>query len=163
MLKTFCLCQLLLLCDLFATTAVRADAPPAPRFPTEQISLEEWSAYFKEVQSTPGVACEVIARARIEQCGQSQPSASKFGSGIIWIFTREGHPAYPAVVRLTLIHNPFCAAGETTNHDSIVESGHYAGARAAYDSLMRSMKNYDASFLAKPKPCIPREFALPAG
>jgi hypothetical protein len=81
------LCVALIL--FLASVSVLGAGPPPPRFPREHITLTEWGAYFDEVRSVADVRCEDTPRKEIYYISNSLTSA--------WVFTKEGHPAHPAV------------------------------------------------------------------
>jgi len=64
-------------------------ADPTPRFAHEHISWAEWQTYLEEVTLVPDVRCEDTKRNERYCVSDSLTS--------IWVFTKSGHPAHPAV------------------------------------------------------------------
>ena len=102
-----------------------------PRFPAPQISVQEWQSYLAEVNAMPGVHCEDTLDN--EYLCESNTLTS------IWIFTREGHAAHPAVACGALVTNK---RGDVS---SISFGGYYAGSEDAY------RKWYDPALRKQPK------------
>jgi hypothetical protein len=57
----------------------------------------------------------------------------------IWVFTRPGHPAHPAVSRGVVIK--LVASGQKVR---IERSGHYAGSAQAFEAWMTDLAQRDA-------------------
>lgn len=127
----------LLLLGLFALTSANADDSVPPRFPTPQISMDQWKAYLAEVKALPGVQCQED-RIRQYVCNSTEEHT-------IWVFTVQGHPAHPAVTRgVTVMQQT--DKGATVGID---RSGHYVGRRAEFDVWMRQFAMLDKQQLAQ--------------
>jgi hypothetical protein len=108
-----------------------ADGPIAPRFATGHITPEEWAQYLEEIKAKPGVHCEDAAA--------NQYICDSSAERTIWVFTREGHAAHPAVSRGVMIATP-TAQGTTLGID---RSGHYAGDKVAFDAWIKEFAKLD--------------------
>lgn len=108
-----------------------ADDLPAPRYATDQINLAEWQAYFAEVKAISDVQCRDIEPMQHVCDSRSQRT--------IWVFTRTGHPAHPAVSRGIVISQPV-TGGSTLGID---RSGHYVGDRVAFSKWMIELVDSD--------------------
>jgi hypothetical protein len=129
-------CLWLTLSGFLALAAV-ADGPIAPRFATPHIYVEQWSVYLAEVKSVPDAHCR-NAPSNQYICDSALQHA-------IWVFTREGHPAHPAVSRGIMVIQQ-TAQGVTVGID---RSGHYAGDRAAFDEWMKEFVPLDQNQAAR--------------
>jgi hypothetical protein len=107
----------LILTLAFALSSSASAADPPPRFPNEHINLADWQAYLDEVKAIPDVHCDVTRKSELYCLSDSRTSA--------WVFTTEGHPAYPAVVTGALATYGQVAAG-------ILFRGYYAGSESAF-------------------------------
>src|ERR1700733_7365951 len=72
------------------TLSAHAADLPLPSSGVRQITEDRWRAVLTQVQTTPGVDCQIIGSTRIYACVQRR------GNGI-WTFAMEGSPAFPAV------------------------------------------------------------------
>ena len=124
-----CLC--LALVGFLALATAVADGPIAPRFPTAQISVDQWSAYLAQVKALPDARCK--------DAPSNQYICDSASQTTIWVFTREGHPAHPAVSRGIMVFQQ-TVQGATVGID---RSGHYAGDRAAFDAWMKEFARLD--------------------
>ena len=118
---------------LMILTTAWAAGPITPRFSTVQITSEQWTAYLSEVKAMPDVRCESFQAAQL-MCDSSTQHT-------IWIFTRWGHPAHPAVSRGVMVLGQ-AGQGVTIGID---RSGHYAGNRAAFYAWMDQFAPLDQS------------------
>ncbi|HUI62192.1 MAG TPA: hypothetical protein VLX90_18345 [Steroidobacteraceae bacterium] len=109
---------------LVATAA--ADGQISPRFATSQISSEQWQTYLSEVKVVADVQCKVDADSKAYMCRSSAQRT-------LWVFTRKGHPAHPAVFRGVIVIQQ-TPQGPSVDLD---RSGHYAGNRAAFEVWMK--------------------------
>lgn len=114
-----------------ASLPTHARDPSAPRFSTEKISLIEWNEFRTEVRSMPDVRCQELA--------SNQTKCEASARNTVWLFTREGHPAHPAVTRrvLTVLQS---SGG---NAVLINRTGHYAGDVPAYRAWMKELSAAD--------------------
>jgi len=124
-----CLC--LALVGLLGLATALADASIALRFPTVQISVDQWSAYLTEVKALPDARCK--------DAPSNQYICDSASQRTIWVFTREGHPAHPAVSRGIMVIQQ-TPQGAMLGID---RSGHYAGSRAAFDAWMKEFASLD--------------------
>jgi len=127
----------LVLLGLFALTAANADGQVPPRFATTEISTQQWNDYFDEVRAIPNIQCKA---APLNQyiCNSAEQHT-------IWVFTREGHNAHPAVSRGVVVMQQ-TDQGATVGID---RSGHYAGNAAAYDVWMKQFARLDKVQIAQ--------------
>lgn len=137
MLKSYRLPLCSALACLAVLTTAKADGPIPPRFPTTQISEEQWNAYLTEVKAVPDVRCKDAASKQYICDSSSQHT--------IWVFTRGGHPAHPAVSRGVMVIQQ--SAQSTTV--GIDRSGHCAGDRAAFDAWMKEFSVLDKKQIAQ--------------
>ena len=89
------------------------------KYPTDQITFKQWTAYFDELANTKGAVVTQEPQYYIINLFSDahQPA--------LYVFTKPNHPAYPAVV---------IRAVETHDGKSqLVRHGHYAGNQAAFD------------------------------
>jgi hypothetical protein len=100
---------------------------PSPRFPSAHITIDEWHTFSNEVTAVSDVRCRDIASNQYQCDSQLQST--------IWIFTRPGHPAHPAVTRAILLSN-----GSMVRID---RSGHYAGSELAFRTWMNHFVDLD--------------------
>jgi hypothetical protein len=61
-------------------------------FPADQITQEQWQAYFDEVKQSPQAQT-------FENLAPNQVIVQIKGTDVVYIFTASTHPAYPAFVR----------------------------------------------------------------
>ena len=108
-----------------------ADESIAPRFPAGQITPDEWSQYLAEVKAKSGVHCE--------DAPANQYICDSRTERTIWVFTREGHPAHPAVSRGIMVVRHLDQA--TTL--GIDRSGHFAGDKTAFDAWIVEFQKLD--------------------
>ena len=128
----------LTLVGLMTLAAAAADGPVTPRFATERISTEQWNSYLAEVKAVPDVRCK-DAPSNQYICDSSSQRA-------IWVFTREGHPAHPAVSRGVMVFQPHQRGDVSVGID---RSGHYAGDRAAFEAWMKEFEALDKNQVAQ--------------
>jgi hypothetical protein len=102
------------------------DAPPS-RFSSTHITVDEWRMFLAEVTGTSGVRCRDVLTNQLQCDSKSQAT--------IWIFTRAGHPAHPAVTRAILR-----ASGSQLGID---RTGHYAGSESAFRAWMSQFVDLD--------------------
>ena len=103
-----------------SVSAVAADPPP--RFANEQITLADWQIYLDEVTSLPSVICKDTPRYERSCVSESLKS--------VWVFTRQGHPAHPAVSTGVLV--------VYTHAAGILLRGYYAGNESAFEAWVAS-------------------------
>jgi hypothetical protein len=103
------------------------ESPIAARFPSARITVEEWREFELDVESKAAIECRELA-ANQRQCDSVTEMT-------IWIFTREGHPAHPAVSRGTIIVAP--------GKIGIDRTGHFAGDPNAFDAWMAALHQFD--------------------
>jgi hypothetical protein len=125
------------LAGLMILATAWAQGPIAPHFATTQITSEQWSSYLNEVKAVPDVRCEEAASVQYI-CDSS-------GQRTIWVFTREGHPAHPAVSRGVMVIRQ-TSQGATVGID---RSGHYAGDRGAFEDWMKGFAALDQKQVAQ--------------
>ena len=101
----------------------------APRYPSDRITLEQWRAYLTEVKAVPDVKCIDYV--------QDQYVCDSSMQRTIWVFTREGHPAHPAVSRGILRQTP------DSGFLGIDRSGHHAGDQTAFYRWMMDFVDLD--------------------
>jgi hypothetical protein len=123
----FVILALSLMCGVIA----HAQAP-APRFPTDHISVEEWRTYQSEVETEPGVTCSVDDMKHEYLCVSDELLT-------IWIFTREGHPAHPSVARGVI----------WVRNDRLVQATYYGGYYAGSEEAWRNW--YDPALRGQPQ------------
>jgi hypothetical protein len=125
------------LAGLMILATAWAQGPIAPHFATTQITPEQWSSYLNEVKAVPDVRCEEAASA--------QYICDSAGQRTIWVFTREGHPAHPAVSRGVMVIRQ-TSQGATVGID---RSGHYAGDHGAFEDWMKEFAALDQKQVAQ--------------
>ena len=89
------------------------------RFPNDRITFEQWTSYFDELAHRSGAVLTEQEQYYVINLfnDPSQPA--------LYVFTKPGHPAYPAVVIRAVV---------TKNGQSqIVRHGHYAGDQAQFE------------------------------
>jgi hypothetical protein len=129
-----CTVVALVLASVPATVA-RATEAQAPRFPQSQITKDQWNAYLAEVQKMPDTLCRDNLPNEFICSSGSQQS--------IWVFTRSGHPAHPAVSRGVIVK----VVASTGQEVRIERSGHYAGSPKAFEAWMNELTQRDARML----------------
>jgi hypothetical protein len=127
----------LTLVGVLAISVADADGPIPPRFDTTQISAQQWSAYLAEVKALPDAQCR--------EAPANQYICDSSAKRTIWVFTREGHAAHPAVSRGVMVIQQ-TAQGATVGID---RSSHYAGDRAAFDAWMKEFAPLDHKQVAQ--------------
>lgn len=105
--------------------------PIAPRYSTARIAIEQWQAYLAEVKAIPDSKCTdyVLMQYACDSAVQRT----------IWVFTRAGHPAHPAVSRGILFVSQVTGGAVL----GIDRSGHYVGDRAAFEKWMKEFAALD--------------------
>lgn len=106
---------------------------PVPRFPSMQITVDEWRTYLAEVTGMSGVRCRDVSANQLQCDSESQST--------IWIFTRDGHPAHPAVTRAIL--------KASDSQLGIDRTGHYAGSEPAFRAWMNQFVDLDRKSVNK--------------
>jgi hypothetical protein len=96
------------------------------RFPTDEITQEQWQIYLEEVRALPGAEIREAAN----QILISVPSRLT-----IYVFTSPAHPAFPAVVIRQIV--------EVDGNTVLSRRGHYAGDKAAYDRWWHEFDELD--------------------
>lgn len=96
------------------------------RFPTDQISTQDWKTYLDETLAKPGVNAYEAAGQIIIEIPQE---------AAVYVFTADTHPAYPAVVKRQAV--------ERDGRIVIDRKGHYAGDRAAFDYWWKQFDELD--------------------
>jgi hypothetical protein len=109
----------------------------SPRYPTKQITREQWQVALDEVKAIPDVRCvDYVAYQYV--CDSAARST-------IWVFTKSGHPAFPAFTRGVMI----VKQGEGGTIIGIDRSGHYAGDASAFDAWIDSFVALDKRQVAE--------------
>jgi len=126
----------ILIC-LLGGFAAHADSTVSARFATAKISVEQWRAYLAEVKAMPDAHCQEEA-AKQYVCDSSEQRT-------VWVFTREGHLAHPAVTRGIMVSRQ-TAEGERVSVD---RTGHYAGDPLAFAAWMKQFKILDKNQVAE--------------
>jgi hypothetical protein len=129
-LHTACLLVALGLALVLATGAYATEVA-GPRFPQSQIAKAQFNAYLAEVQRMSDTLCR-----------DDPPNEFICSSGsqqTIWVFTRPGHPAHPAVSRGVVVK--LVASGQKVR---IERSGHYAGSAKGFEAWMTDLAQRDA-------------------
>lgn len=87
----------------------------------------------------PGVRCEELA-ANLTQCESKLKNT-------VWVFTREGHPAHPAVSRRVMV------LMQTSSGNAVLinRTGHYAGDAPAFQAWMKNFAALDQQQVAAGK------------
>jgi Protein of unknown function (DUF4019) len=98
------------------------------RFPSDRITLAQWSMFRDEVLAKPGME-------RKESGNQLVITVS--AESAIYVFTQPGHPAHPAVVVRKLV----TVDGGT----SINRMGHFAGNEQAFATWWKAFDSLDAA------------------
>ena len=117
-----------------------ADRDPAgPKFAAEKISVAEWNGFWVEVHGMPNVRC-VDLPAKQTQCESKVKNTA-------WVFTREGHPAHPAVSRRVMV------LMQTGSGNAVIvnRTGHYAGDALAFRAWMKEFTALDDQLVAAGK------------
>jgi hypothetical protein len=130
---------------LVAASAVRADDVPQDAFTVVKITEDQWRARLTEVQGTSGVECETVGA--LYHCHTTH--------GIHWwTFTVEGHPAHPAVSEAVGVVHLFCGPLHYSGPQlTMTRTGEYAGDRAAFEKMMRRLKDSDQRAMSRGKQC----------
>jgi len=115
---------LVLIGALALDTPTLGDVSTPPRFPSGQISVADWKGYLTEVKAISDVHCQDYA-ANQYVCDSRERRT-------IWVFTREGHPAHPAVSRGVMV----VSKTDSGTIIGIDRSGHYAGDADAFRKWM---------------------------
>ena len=96
------------------------------------ITIEQWRTYQTQVTSLPGVQCRNVEADQFECDSASRQT--------IWIFTREGHPAHPALTSGVVV---------TKNGQmGIDRSGAYAGSETAFHAWINQFLLLDQQQVA---------------
>jgi hypothetical protein len=135
------------------TLPVHADDLPLPSSGVRQVTEDRWRAVLTEVQSTPGVDCQIIGSTKIYVC------ARQLRNGI-WTFAMEGNPAFPAVSQSAFQPRFVCEPGYVGPKTTIHRSAEYAGDRAAFEKFLTHLMAVDQKFLAKQPLCGSQEKPL---
>lgn len=87
----------------------------------------------------PGVRCEELA-SNLTQCESKVKNT-------VWAFTREGHPAHPAVSRRVMV------LMQTSSGNAVLvnRTGHYAGDTLAFRTWMKEFAAIDQKQVAAGK------------
>jgi hypothetical protein len=125
------------LASFLVLVTAQADDPISPGPTTPQISMEQWRAYLAQVKAVPDVHCEDAAANQYICDSASQRS--------IWVFTREGHLAHPAVSRGIMVIQQ-TSQGTRVGID---RSGAYAGDRAAFEAWIKEFAVLDKREVAQ--------------
>jgi hypothetical protein len=116
---------LLTLCVTLSTSAQDLEW----RFPDDRITFEQWTSYFDELAHKPGA----VFTEKDQHCiinlfsDPNQPA--------LYVFTKPGHPAYPAVVIRAVITKE--------GQSQLVRHGHYAGDQAKFDKWWHEFDGLD--------------------
>lgn len=102
-----------------------------PRYSAGQITPTDWREYLAEVEAIPDIKCHHYAT--------NQYVCESASRRTIWIFTRIGHPAHPAVSRGIL----FLRQATGGVRLGIDRSGHYAADQVAFDKWMKELVELD--------------------
>jgi hypothetical protein len=110
------------------TYADESDTKPPidSRFSSAHITVDEWQKYLDEVKSSSTATCT-------ESENKEYVCYSDVKT-MIWIFTRPGHPAHPAVTVGVLVRNE----GSVGKGALIQGGGHYAGDEQAFRTWWRT-------------------------
>ena len=121
----------ILLAVAIAHPALADRDPKGPRFAEEKISLSELNGFRVEVRSMPDVRCQDLAAA--------QTVCEAKVRNTVWVFTREGHPAHPAVSRRVTV------LLQTASGNAVLvnRTGHYAGDALAFRAWMKEFAHAD--------------------
>ena len=113
--------------------------PKGPRFATEKISVAELNGFRIEVREMPGVRCIELA--------SNQTQCESKVNNTVWVFTREGHPAHPAVSRRVTV------LMQTSGGNAVLvnRTGHYAGDALAFRLWMKEFTPFDEQQVAAGK------------
>jgi hypothetical protein len=118
---------------LFAAVASVA-AEVGWRFPTDMITLQQWTTFREEVLAKPN-----IKRAEFA----NQLVITVEAERAIYVFTEPKHPAHPAVIVRVVVEN---------GRGSIVKRmGHFAGSEAAFVSWWHEFDPLDAAIPGQQK------------
>jgi hypothetical protein len=98
------------------------------RFPSDQITLEQWTEFRNEVLAKPDLDRKEFGNQLI------LTSSAEYRA---WVFTEPGHPAHPAVIIRIIESTP--SGGST-----IRRQGHFGGDRAAFDTWWHQFDELDA-------------------
>ena len=98
------------------------------RFPTDKITVREWTQFREEVLAKPKVV-------RAEYANQLVLTVE--AERAIYVFTQPQHPAYPAVVVRAVVAN---GGGST-----VKRMGHFAGSEEAFASWWHEFDALDAA------------------
>ena len=113
--------------------------PKGPRFATEKISVAELNGYRIEVHSMPDVRCVELA--------SNQTQCESKVKNTVWMFTREGHPAHPAVSRRVMV------LMQTSSGNAVLvnRTGNYAGDALAFRTWTKEFAALDQQQVAAGK------------
>ena len=111
---------------LTQTLAVWADEM-AWRFPSDQITTEQWQIFHDEVLAKPGATRQEFANQLVVTVTSERR---------IYVFTQPGHPAHPAVVVRAVV--------ERGKGSEVQRMGHYAGDPKAFDVWWHQFDALDA-------------------
>ena len=95
--------QAIVLISGLIVTVVAYASDPAPKFPSEHISLDDWKTYLAEVKAIPDVISENTNTNELYCLSNAQMA--------VWVFTVEGNRAHPAVATAVLVSSGRVAAG----------------------------------------------------
>jgi len=129
----------LVLAATITTPALADRDPKGPRFATEKISVAELNGYRIEVHEMPNVRCVDLA--------SNQTQCESKVQNTVWVFTREGHPAHPAVSRRVMV------LMQTASGNAVLvnRTGNYAGDPLAYRTWMKEFASVDQRQVAAGK------------
>lgn len=128
-----------LIATVIASPSFADRDPSGPKFAAEKISVAEWNGFWIEVHSMPNVRCQDLA-AQQTQCESKVKNT-------VWVFTREGHPAHPAVSRRVMV----LMQSSGGNAVLINRTGHYAGDALAFRAWMKGFTVVDEQQVAAGK------------
>jgi Protein of unknown function (DUF4019) len=98
------------------------------RFPTDKITVQQWTQFREEVLAKPN-------SVRAEYANQLVVTVE--AEGAIYVFTQPQHPAYPAVV--------VRAVAESGGGAAVKRMGHFAGSESAFATWWHQFDALDAT------------------
>ena len=118
-----------------SATAAERD-PKGPRFASEKISVSELNGYRIEVHSMADVRCVDVA--------SNQTQCESKLKNTVWTFTRDGHPAHPAVSRRVTV------LMQTSGGNAVLvnRTGNYAGDELAFRTWTKAFAPIDQQQVA---------------
>jgi hypothetical protein len=97
------------------------------RFPTDKITVEQWTTFRAEVLAKPGIERQEFAD-QLLLFAQNEYR--------LYVFTQPKHPAHPAVVIRAIVNRG--------NGAYVDRMGHYAGDQKAFDKWWHEFDALDA-------------------